>query len=174
MFCDGAGNCKCRTRSSWNLLTNNPGFDGSASGWTVTPPAAFVSNVDVDSCSGSGSVHVAGSLAAAVRGCTTAVPGQDYFMGYRFKSDAGPTSAGTASCLIAFLTNGGTCDAGAITGGGNVFGAFNNDNWIQAQGGPFLSPAGTTGVLINCTAVASSGYYDQIYLSTSTPGLPAF
>jgi len=171
-FCDGNGSCKCRTPSSWNLL-QNPGFDGSASGWTLNGGASYQANVDVDSCSGSGSVSLQ-ALGATVTRCMGAKENQTYYFGYRFKAAGGASSSGTAYCYIAFLPAGNTCSISeSIGSGGDAPQNYNNDNWIQGSGSA-TSPPNTTHLLFTCSCPASQGYHDQFYLSTSSPGVPAF
>jgi len=170
-FCDGNGACKCRTQSSWNLLTN-PGFDSNASPWTLKGGATYVPSVDVDSCSGSGSVSLQ-VLGAVVTRCIEVKANQTYYFGYRFKAAGGPSSSGTAYCYIAFLPAGNTCSISESVGGADAAQNYNNDNWIQGSASA-TSDANTTHVLFTCSSPASSGYHDQFYLSTSSPGVPAF
>ena len=169
-YCDGNGSCKCRTQSSWNLL-NNPGFDGSASSWSLNGGATYIT-ADVDSCSGSGSVALQ-ALAANVTQCVSAKPSTTYYFGYRFKALGGSSSAGTATGFISFLPAGSNCDSSLSTNSGSANQSYNTNNWIQASGS-VTSDSDTAQIVFHMTAPASNGSYDQVYLSTSSPGVPAF
>lgn len=173
-YCDGNGVCKCRTKSSWNLLAN-PGFDGSATGWSLEAPAKYLP-VDVDGFSESGSILIGSpdTLSGSAKQCVT-VPvgaGRDYYIGFRFKSSVSG-SVGVASCSVSFIPSGEACDFGGATDGGDIMATFNNDNWI-AGASRLTAPAGTATIRISCSAVAAIGYYDQLYISTTSPGIPAF
>jgi hypothetical protein len=169
-YCDGSGTCKCRAKSSWNKLTN-PGFDGGATGWTLNGTASY-KTTDVDGCSGSGSVNV-NSLGATFHQCLPASPNQIYYFGYRFKASGGPSSSGTATCDISFLPTGTTCETGVASSGEVALGTYNNDNWILASA-IITSDPDAAHVVFNCSGPAASGNYDQLYLSTSSPGSPPF
>lgn len=169
-YCDGSGGCSCRTPSSWNLLSN-PGFDGGLTSWTLGGAATYVSNEDVDSCSGSGSVLLDG-LSEMVVQCVPAQPNTAYYLGFRFKDSGGASASGTVICNIFFLASGTPCD-GASIGNGEVSQTYNTNNWIQGAG-TATSPPNTAMIRINCVAAAAIGYYDQFYLSTTSPGIPAF
>lgn len=169
-YCDGNGGCKCRTQSTWNLLTN-PGFDGSASSWKLNGGASYVT-ADVDSCSGSGSIALL-QLGANITQCVPAKANQTYYFGYRFKDSGGASAAGTATADISFLPAGNTCGISESTGGSTAAQSYNNNNWIQGSGSA-TSGSNTTHILFHISSPASNGYYDQVYLSTSSPGLPAF
>jgi hypothetical protein len=131
---------------------------------------------DVDSCMGSGSGEVA-ALAHRVTQCIP-IPApyagttQTFYFGYRFKASGGSTSAGTAICYLNFYN--GTCATGVGVGaGGTADQAFQGNNWIQA-GSSATSTTDATHLYVNCVGPAASGYYDQVYVSASTPGVPAF
>jgi len=166
-FCDGNGACKCRTKSSWNLLSN-PGFDGSTSSWTTFKSA--YSSVDVDSCSGSGSVLIPGQ--GSISQCLPASANQTYYIGYRFKT-ASSGGSGTAHCYLSFLPTGNTCSVGEATSSFDADTDYTNTNWVQGFAGG-TSDSNTTHVLFVCSMVFDDGYYDQLYLSKSLPSSPGF
>lgn len=171
-FCDGSGSCGCRTKSSWNLLAN-PGFDGPDS-WTLNNGAIYTT-VDADDCSGSGSVLIQ-ELTATVSQCVPGTENTTYFLGYRFKTLGefnGSGAIGYVSCQINFVLAGDTCDERVPGAGETVSLQFNTDNWTQASGSA-TSPPGTGMVRIHCAGGGGNGYFDQIYLSTTSPGTPAF
>lgn len=169
-YCDGSGGCGCRTKSSWNKLAN-PGFNGSTDSWILNGGATYQANEDVDQCSGSGSILI-NALAASVTQCVTAQPTTDYYFGFRFKSSGGAGSAGTAVCNIFFAPVGTAC-TDTVGSGASATQSFNTNNWIQGSG-VATSDSDSAVVRINCVGPAAAGYYDQIYLSTSSPGVPAF
>ena len=166
-FCDGNGACKCRTQSSWNVL-KNPGFDGSTSQWTTSKSA--YSSVDVDSCSGSGSVLIPGQ--GSIYQCLPAKANQTYYIGYRFK---GATTgwSGTAHCYVAFLPAGNTCSIGDATSSFDADTDYSNNDWVN---GFAAGTADSTAknLLFVCSMVFDNGYYDQLTLSTSLPSAPGF
>jgi hypothetical protein len=164
-FCDGAGACKCKVKSSWNLLTN-PGFDGNADDWVLNGTASYNNGNDVNACQGSGSVNV-NSLSATFRQCISATAGQNYWFGYRFK---GSGSSGTATCSVAFL--GGSCNANSLDGIA-LYGSISGATWIQIAD-TMKAPTGTTHLEFNCSAAAATGYYDQLFVSKSSQGAGAF
>lgn len=168
-YCDGSGGCACRTKSSWNLLSN-PGFNGSANSWTLVGGASYQTE-DVDSCNGSGSALIAG-LAHRVEQCVPALPSTDYFFGFRFKASGGADSVGTAICNIFFLTSGTPCDGG-YDGSGSASQAYNTNTWIQGST-MVTTQSNTATIRVNCVGAAAAGYYDQLYLSRTSPGVPAF
>lgn len=145
----------------------NPGFDGSASSWS----GGTYSTTDVDSCSGSGSLHL--NALSSFKQCVPGQPNRSYYFGFRFKASGGASTSGTAQCYIQFLPAGNTCSVGESIGGATASQAYNNDNWI-AGSATANSPTGTTTVLFACSTPAAVGYHDQLYLSTSSPGVPAF
>ncbi len=168
-FCNGNGACECRTKSSWNLLTN-PGFNGSADGWTLGAGAAYATN-DVDGCAGSGSLSL--PALSSFRQCVPAQPSKTYYFGFRFKASGGPSSTGTAHCYISFLPAGNTCQVGDATDSVSTTQDYNNDNWIQGSG-TGTSDSNTTHILMACSTPSAVGYHDQLYLSQGSPGVPAF
>ena len=156
-------------------MLTNPGFDDSA-GWTLSS-ATRATDVDVDSCMGSGSAHVTGSLGSQAIQCL-AIPagvvgtGRDLYFGFRFKPDN--DFGGTAICNLSFWANS-SC-TGDMFGSGTAdvrYSENSENNWVQA-GSNAIAKQGATHYYLNCVAAASSGYYDQLYLSTTSPGVPAF
>jgi len=169
-YCDGQGACKCRTQSPTNLL-NNPGFNGGSNGWILTGGATY-SDVDVDSCSGSGSILLE-ALGAVFKQCVPVSPSTTYYFAMRFKASSGPTSVGTAVCYVEFLPQGSACEVAGSSGGINLSPSYNNDTWLQASGAG-TSSSDTGLALVACSSPAGNGYYDQLYLSASSPSVPAF
>jgi hypothetical protein len=51
--------------------------------------------------------------------------------------------------------------------------SFNKNNWVTASA-IVTAPAGTRNIIFNCSAPAASGYFDQLYLSESSPSSPPF
>jgi hypothetical protein len=126
---------------------------------------------DVDGCTGSGSLHL--NALSSIKQSVPGQPNRTYYFGYRFKASGGPSSAGSAHCYVSFLPAGNTCNIGEGSGGNSVMADYNNDNWISGSG-TATSGSDTTTVLFACSTPAGVGYHDQLYLSTSSPGVPAF
>lgn len=162
------GNVACVAKSPWNLLSN-PGFDGST-GWDLVGGASYEPSEDVESCSGSGSVLI-DALTERVEQCLPATANQNYYFGFRFKASGGPSSAGTAICNLFFYDSPGC--SGTSIGSGAANASHNSNNWIQGSD-TAQSPASTGWMRFNCVGPGTAGYYDQLYLSTTSPGVPAF
>jgi hypothetical protein len=160
--CDGLGNCACRTKSTWNLLTN-PTFDGSTSGWTLQGGAAY-STFDVNACSGSGSVAVNAHSDTAGQ-CLLLSGAQTYSFGYKF------TGTGTGNCVLIFYS--GTACSGTQLGSAGLEIDAQGTTWVQGVGSG-TSPAATTRVFLNCSAAYGAGKYDQLFLSTSPRAAGSF
>jgi hypothetical protein len=167
--------CKCRQKSSSNKLTN-PGFDGDNSGWDLFN-SNFRSNTDADNCTGSGSIE-ARNTGGAFYQCVptnTSTPTHFYFA-YRYKeynfNDNQP-GTGNSYCYLAFIADGGGCDLNNVTDMGPFDSSQSTGGWIKA-GTDGMTTAGTTSVMIYCTAVSGTGFYDQIYLGTSAPPASGF
>jgi hypothetical protein len=105
--------------------------------------------------------------------CVPGEPNRTYYFGFRFKASGGPSSEGTAHCYIDFLPAGNTCSVGEGSGGNSATQVYNNDNWISGSA-TATSGSDTTTVLFACSTPSAVGYHDQLYLSTSSPGVPAF
>src|SRR5690606_35890067 len=119
---------------------------------------------------GSGSVLI-DALLSTFSQCVPGTGNTAYYFGYRFKASGGPDAAGTATCHASFVLSGDPCDES--TGGDTAAQQYNTDTWIQGSGSA-TSPSGTAMVRIGCAGAAAAGYYDQLYLSTTSPGTPAF
>jgi hypothetical protein len=168
-FCDGNGACKCRTQSSWNLLTN-PGFDGSATSWTLS--RSGYASVDVDSCSGSGSALIPGQ--GSIMQCLPAKPNQTYYVGYKFKSKSTNANVtGTAHCYVAFLPAGNTCSFGERTSSFDADVDYTSNAWTSAFAGG-TSDSTAKNLIFGCSMVFDDVYYDQLSLSTILPSAPGF
>jgi hypothetical protein len=113
------------------------------------------------------------ALGANIIQCLPAKPSQTYYFGYRYKDSGGATASGTATADISFLPAGNSCELSESTGGSVAAQSYNSNNWIQGSSSA-TSPSNTTHIIFHISSPASNGYYDQLYLSTSTPGLPAF
>ena len=148
----------------------NPGFDGSASGWTLNGTASFTTTEDVDDCSGSGSVEL-DDLFDTFNQCVPASPGQTYFFGYRFMPLDSGFEISLPFCSISFVPAGASC--GPAGGGGSATATTDGD-WVLASSS-VISPPNTAQIFFNCsTAGAASGYFDQLYLSTVNLGASPF
>ena len=169
-YCDGQGACKCRTQSPSNIL-KNPGFNGAATDWTLQGTARYASE-DVDACTGSGSVELV-MLGDTFSQCLPASPNTTYYLAYRFRASGGSSSSGAANCYVSFLPADNTCSVNDGTAGFQSLQEFNNDNWISGSASG-SSDSNTTHALVVCTALAALGYYDQLYLSATSPSVPAF
>jgi hypothetical protein len=172
-FCDGAGNCGCRTASSWNLLRDkNPGLNGNTNSPWQLSGSSYAGNQDVDGCSGSGSILLNGSLGSTFGQCVDVPNGaRDYYFGFQVKG----MGSGTIVCYVNFLPSGSPCDIDAAeTSSLTVAHQYSTENWQQASTSG-TSDSNTTHVYFYCVAVGSpGGHYDQFYLSNSPPGSPAF
>jgi hypothetical protein len=165
--CNGMGTCACRTKSDWNLLTN-PGFDGNANSWILANGAAYKGNVDVNSCSGSGSVAltaVTQTMSQCVQLGSTLTAARTIYFGYRIK--------GAGACDIEFYDGNGACNGSRLGGSELLLGEGAGDAWDQ-RAGSALAPANTTHVYLSCSAVTGGGPYDQLFLSTSPQSAGAF
>jgi hypothetical protein len=169
-FCDGNGACKCRTQSPGNLLSN-PGLHSSAASWLLAGGATY-ETVDVDNCSGSGSIGLI-ALAATLSQCVSVQPNTTYHLAYRFKASGGADSAGTVVCSVLSFWSGNDCIFGQHASSTEFNQEYTTNSWIQ-HSGTMTTSALTTQAMIHCSAPASAGYHDQFYFGTTSPGVPAF
>lgn len=166
-FCDGNRMCKCRQPSAGNMLAN-PGFDESASPWSLF--RASYSEIDADGCMGSGSINTSGS-GASVFQCVPVTPSTRYYFYYKFRTSSG---SGQAACSLRFYGNG-SCTS-------DVQGTLFSHNAIAPEGAwaqgrlEAVSDSNASHVYISCAAGTSAGFYDQFYLGTASipSSMPAF
>jgi hypothetical protein len=168
-YCDGEGGCGCRTPSPGNLL-ENPGFDGSASDWTLQGAVTYVADEDADGCEGSGSVLVDSLYEMPIQ-CLSGEELTEYHYGFRFRSSSAAGYGGTAICNIFFFDTD-DCE-GTYIGSGNAVAEYTTNNWVSGQV-VVDSPEDTQSIRVNCVAAAAAGYYDQLYLSLDSLGAAPF
>jgi len=172
-FCDGSGNCKCKTKSDANLLTN-PGFDGNTNGWNKSSPPLYSTN-DVDNCTGSGSVVIAGIDGKITNGspnldqcANLKTAGRaNYVFGFLFKGAPGGSDG---YCAITFYTGPG-CTGDSSTPDVNTAFAESDGNSWQPGGINLNTNTDTASIDVFCSGANGSGYYDRLYLSPgASPG----
>jgi hypothetical protein len=173
-FCDGKGACKCRTQSSWNLLSN-PGFNDSSSPWVLNGTSGVSYKTDdVDACSGSGSILIE-ALLSTFGQCQQLPQSQTgrrtFYFGYRFKPNSG---GGQVACTFYFLPSTANCNQFDGTSSYILPLEVSGSIWHSASGSG-LSDTNTTHAYVHCAGPGGSGYFDQFYLSTTAPpSMPAF
>jgi hypothetical protein len=169
-FCDGNRACKCRQPSASNRLTN-PGLDGDGTGWELGA-GMFKANADADGCSGSGSILVQNTGAEFFQ-CVptgTSAPTHYYFR-YRYKNSQG---TGSSYCTVSFIPDNAGCFFENVSNSGTWESSVSNGtDWVLG-GSDGMTDAGTTHIMLRCTAVIGIGYYDQLYLSTTVPPAGGF
>jgi hypothetical protein len=159
--CDGTSCALCRQKHSSNLLVN-PGFDGGLTSWNGGTFANYSSN-DADDCASSGSFAL--DYLQEMSQCVSDVtPGTRYYLAFRFKGwDNSDTHA--AYCLVNFKS-------GADCEGSNVstvdVSAMSNGAWVTAVANSSVAPAGAVSMVFACSGSVGHGFYDQLYLGTSS------
>ncbi len=159
--CDGASCALCRQKHSSNLLVN-PGFDGGLTSWNGGTFANYSSN-DADDCASSGSFAL--DYLQEMSQCVSDVtPGTRYYLAFRFKGwDDSDTHA--AYCLVNFKS-------GADCEGDNLStvdaSATSNGAWVTAVANSSVAPAGAVSMVFACSGSVGHGFYDQLYLGTSS------
>jgi hypothetical protein len=158
--CSASHTCVCRQKSSTNLL-QNPGFDGSLSGWNPGPSASW-SPSDAEGCPGSGSASYPSALTSGMTQCisTGVGPNQPYYFGLRFTGESICSTAYYSDTTCTNVVSGST----GITLQGNA----GPTNWTAALSGSDVTPAGTHSLMVNCGPVVGAGSVDLIYVNTST------
>jgi hypothetical protein len=160
--CDGTTCATCRQKDSTNLLTN-PGFDGAVTSWQGGTFANYSSN-DADNCAGSGSFGL--DYLNEFSQCVSNVSaGTRYYMGFRFKG-WDTTDSHLGYCVVNFYSaancNGSffisSFDASATSAGPWATTVTNNE----------VAPDGTVSMVFACSGSVGHGYYDQLYLGTSS------
>lgn len=155
--------CVCRQKDTSNLLAN-PGFDGSATGWTMRWGASYQASADADACPASGSILLSDAT-HEVEQCRPASPNTFYAFGFKFKA-SGPGSEATTVCNMIFYA-GTDCTTPSATSNSTYLSPSSDTNtWVQADSGA-ISPPDTGSVLLGCAGQFGFGYHDQFYLSTS-------
>ena len=158
LYCDGSGTCKCKTKSTANLLMN-PGFDGSVSSWA----SKGYSSTDVESCSGSGSALVNPVTGAPnIDQCVTTgiTTNTAYGFGVQFKSDSG---GGNGYCVVTFYDQVG-CSGNSSNPDNYMANPQSSGGWAAAILG-FNTNSDTKSIDVFCSAANGSGYYDRLYLT---------
>jgi hypothetical protein len=146
-------------------------LDGNANGGWFLNSVTYNGQNDTDSCSGSGSLSLGSPLGAYFNQCVTITGGQTYYMGFRFKPLTA-SDAGTVTCWMSFY-DGTNCD-GADSGYVDAAMEYNEASTWLSKAVSGTAPSGARRAKIHCSSAASSGYYDQFYLSRTPPGSPAF
>jgi hypothetical protein len=159
----GTLNCsQCRQPTAGVNLLSNPGFDGSAQGWA---PAGMNWNgsKDADGCNGSGAADLT-QFPSQIDQCVNASPGTYYFTYLFLSNDLSPggycyVNANPTRCptnvsdpMTAHL------DLSVTSAGA----------WERPSVMSFDAPAGTLSLHVFCVPMQGFGYYDQIYLGTSS------
>ena len=121
------------------------------------------STYDADDCAGSGSVALL-NISAQVSQCLPASAGFEYFLTFRFKGETSDTTTGY--CGVIFYTN---ADC-YYTGMDNSFAASTTSTggWAQAIAASGVANATAISMQVYCIAAMGFGYYDQLYLGTSS------
>lgn len=148
----GTHQCACRMKSSGNIL-NNPGFDGSTTGWTNV-----TTSTDADGCAQSNSAYLMGSGDSANTLVCVTLPGNasTYYFGGKFK-DGGALSEFSLS-----FWNDSQC-SGTKVGSNTSLKPNATSAWTSAS----LSltvPQGA--VALRIQGVTLNMYMDQVYFNT--------
>lgn len=169
-----SGSCVCPQKSSTNLL-DNPGFDGGASSWLLFNAAtnswgpADPSNTfttynganDAANCTGSGSMSVS-SLVGAFSQCQFVGFGAvRYYFGFLFKG------TGYGACSLDFFGDTGCTMPLTTTTSGYVANDPAGSAWGAATSHADAT-ADVNSIRISCSAPGGSGYYDDLYVTTSS------
>jgi hypothetical protein len=165
--CD-TNSCLCRPKSASNIL-QNPGLDGSLSGWTIAFPAlaTYDGAKDADTCSASGSVRVtyAGADAGMISQCVAAKPSTRYYFGYKYEQD----EPDAVVCFVWFYP-GGTCSGDVLDGYTYQGRSTPVESWAISSN-TFNTPPGTGSIRVFCQINAAAvGWFDQFYLNESVAG----
>lgn len=160
--CAGTSCATCRQKDPSNLLTN-PGFDGAITSWTGGTFANYSSN-DADNCGGSGSFAL--DYLQDMSQCLSSVTvGTRYYMGFRFKGwDTSQSHLGY--CVVNFY-GAANCDGSEFI---SSFEASTTSDgpWATTVANNALAPAGAVSMAFACSGSVGHGYYDQLYLGTSS------
>jgi hypothetical protein len=143
--------CTCRIPSAGNLL-QNPGFDGSFSGWTVYYATLAA---DSEGCSASNSAYVDNDEASPQQ-CVPLTGGRAYYFGGKFMGG----NSGNDFHLD-FYT-GANCTGSLING--VIMYLAGSTGWAPVSTS-FVTPSGTTSVLVGFYGMQQ--YLDQLYVNTS-------
>jgi len=124
----------------------------------------YASSQDADNCSGSGSGDET-SLVASLDQCVNASPGTYYFT-YLYKSSGSGTGYGY--CYV--NANPTTCPTNvsdSMTGHWDLT-TTSAGVWERASMMTLVAPTGTKSLHVFCVPMVGFGFYDQIYLGTSS------
>jgi hypothetical protein len=159
--CDGTSCALCRQKHSSNRLVN-PGFDGGLTSWNGGTLANYSSS-DADDCASSGSFAL--DYLQEMSQCVSDVtPGTRYYLAFRFKGwDDSDTHA--ANCLVNFKS-GADCEGARLSTVDAS--ATSNGAWVTAVANSAAAPAGTVSMMFSCSGSLGHGFYDQLYLGTSS------
>jgi hypothetical protein len=144
-------------------LLVNPGFDGSAAGWSLNGTNTF-SSEDVDGCNGSGSVLVT-NIQNAFSQClnVTVSSGSVINYGFRFR---GQLPRDIASCNLQVYADP-NCTGDVVTGSGVESAPQEGGGWARVT--EFLvATSNIASAQLNCSGFLGFGNYDQFYLSLTT------
>jgi len=160
--CQGATCATCRQKDASNLLTN-PGFDGAVTSWSGGTFANF-SSTDVDNCGGSGSFAM-DYLQEMSQCVSTVTVGTKYYMRFRFKG-WDTTSSHLGYCVVNFY-GAPNCDGNAFISSFDAS-ATSNGPWVATASNNASAPTGTVSMVFACSGSVGHGFYDQVYLGTSS------
>jgi hypothetical protein len=161
--CRGNACSPCRQKRSVNLLVN-PGFDGSAAGWSLNGTNTF-SSEDVDGCNGSGSVLVTNIQNAFSQCLNVAVStgGVTLLYGFRFR---GQLPRDIANCNLQVYADP-NCTGDVVASGGVESAPQAGGVWARVTESLFVT-SNAASAQLNCSGFAGFGNYDQFYLSLTT------
>jgi hypothetical protein len=146
-------------------LLTNPGFDGAVTSWSGGTFANYSSN-DADSCAGSGSFAL--DYLQEFSQCLSNVSvGTTYYMAFRFKGwDTSQSHLGY--CVVNFYDAAGCNGSDFISGESFDASAMSAGPWATAVTNNAVAPAGAVSMAFACSGSVGHGYYDQLYLGTSS------
>ncbi len=162
--------------SAYNLV-NNPTFDGSTSGWTVSSNVTYDPTNDAANYPGSGSAQSAYAAASAstqlaLFECLAAGPGS-YTLGGKVLIPNGQAVGGAGLITVTFFSVP-TCTSGAL---GFSSLSTSTTGSFQTLSGPVTAPAGTVAIFItgqNNAAAAGTHVvnFDDFVLDNGQPAPP--
>jgi hypothetical protein len=152
-----------------NNLLENPGFDGSASSWTLSAGAAYSAEDSAQetkpSCPGSGSVALE-PLGMVSRCLTTIPPGvTNVRMGGQYKGGGGQESP--ALCYVTFYANN-ICDDPDNALLTYAFGGYSSATWTATTVETTAVPGGTRSISVKCQCRSVAASFDQLFLNAGT------
>lgn len=139
----------------------NPGFDGSVTPWATG--INYYSSFDFDGCANSGSFNLDYEQDMAT--CVPATAGTRYYATFKFRARTGESSLGYCGVYFKPQTN---CTGSSLGTYLEVSVTSANGAWVSAVPVSGVAPAGTMGISFGCTGSVGRGYYDKLYLGTSS------